>query len=94
MPGRCTGATPSPRTSSRSWTSWAPRRRWSCGLNPRLSGEHFIVIIIIIIIITILTKCTPRPVDVMTVAGAGRRVLESLASHSIRCDTYIQDLER
>ena len=36
----------------------------------------------------------PRPVDVMTVAGAGRRVLESLASHSIRCVTYIQDLER
>ena len=56
-----------------------------------MSGEH---LIIIIIIITILTKCTPRPVDVMTVAGAGRRVLESLASHSIQCDTYIQDLER
>ena len=36
----------------------------------------------------------PRPVDVMTVAGAGPRVLESLASHSVRCDTYIQDLER
>ena len=89
MPGRCTDAAPSPRTSSRSWTSWAARRRWSCGLNPRLSGEHFIITII-----TILTKCTPRPVDVMTVAGAGRRVLESLASHSIQCDTYIQDLER